>query len=182
MPPLYFLLPISPTHHTHRGLRYLPTPTHHTRAPISHPQLAVESLREGVMVLHMGEHRIKDDLPNISLYCGCPRGLQGRLPALRAVRTQQQYSLGVLDAPAGGVVVVFMHVVGAVSLLEWRPDLGAIALAMFRDHVSLELIKYQGYLVRAGWRAGGMGVHLIDWLVSWFRCRFVSASRRGAAA
>ncbi|GLI69572.1 hypothetical protein VaNZ11_014230, partial [Volvox africanus] len=112
-------------------------------------QLAVERLREGVMVLHMGEHRIKSDLPSISLYCGCPRGLQGRLPALRAVRSLQQLSLGVLDAPAGNVVVVFVHVVGAVSLLEWRPDLAAVALEMFRDYVSLELIKYQGYLVEA---------------------------------
>ncbi|GIL47993.1 hypothetical protein Vafri_4714 [Volvox africanus] len=112
-------------------------------------QLAVERLREGVMVLHMGEHRIKSDLPSISLYCGCPRGLQGRLPALRAVCSLQQFSLGVLDAPAGNVVVVFVHVVGAVSLLEWRPDLAAVALEMFRDYVSLELIKYQGYLVEA---------------------------------
>ncbi|EFJ41253.1 hypothetical protein VOLCADRAFT_119755 [Volvox carteri f. nagariensis] len=74
-------------------------------------QLAVESLRGGVMVLHLGEHRVKDDLPSISLYWGCPRGLQGRLPALR--------------------------------------ELAATALAMFRDHASLELIKYHGYLVEA---------------------------------
>ncbi|KAG2494772.1 hypothetical protein HYH03_007016 [Edaphochlamys debaryana] len=112
-------------------------------------QLAVEGLKERVMVLHMGEHRIKDELPPTSIYCGCPRSLQGRLPSLRTVRSSAQHSLGVLDAPAGSVVVVFMHVVGAMGLLDWRPDLAATALAMFRDHVTLELIKFQGYLVEA---------------------------------
>ncbi|KXZ43981.1 hypothetical protein GPECTOR_76g803 [Gonium pectorale] len=112
-------------------------------------QLAVENLKERVMVLHMGEHRMKDELPSCSIYSACPRALQGRLPALRSIRSSQQHSLGVLDAPAGQVVVVFMHVVGAMSILDWRPDLAHTALTMFRDHVTLELIKYQGYLVEA---------------------------------
>lgn len=73
---------------------------------------------------------------------------QGRLPQLRTVRSRAQHSLGVLDAPAGSVCVVFMHVVGAMSLMDWRPELAHEALAMFRDHVTTELIKHQGYLVR----------------------------------
>ncbi|GFR40647.1 hypothetical protein Agub_g1232 [Astrephomene gubernaculifera] len=112
-------------------------------------QLAVEGLKERVMVLHMGEHRMRNELPATSIYCGCPRALQGRIPTLRTVRSQQQHSLGVLEAPAGLVVVVFMHVVGAMSLLDWRADLAHTALGLFRDHVSLELIKHQGYLVEA---------------------------------
>ncbi len=43
-----------------------------------------------------------------------------------------------------------MHVVGAMSLLDWRPDLGHSALALFRDHVTLELMRFGGYLVSRG--------------------------------
>lgn len=41
-------------------------------------QLAVEGLQERVMVLHMGEHSMKEGLPPTSIYCGCPRSLQVR--------------------------------------------------------------------------------------------------------
>ena len=41
-------------------------------------RLAVESLKERVMVLHMGEHRLREELPPTSIYCGCPRALMVR--------------------------------------------------------------------------------------------------------
>ncbi len=88
---------------------------------------------------------------------------QGRLPQLRTVRSKAQHSLGVLDAPAGSVCVVFMHVVGTVSLMDWRPELAHEALAMFRDHVTTELIKHQGYLVRGCVRVqGSAGLSVVE--------------------
>ena len=82
---------------------------------------------------------------------------QGRLPALRDVRSAQQISLGVLDAPAGGVVVVFMHVVGAMSLIDWRPDL-------VRSGAAWPLGRLHGWLVWLGWLLGCRTAGLFAWL------------------
>lgn len=63
---------------------------------------------ERMMVLHMGEHLLHVDLPPTTLHQLCPRPLMGRLMLLPGVRSHRQQSLGVLEAPAGLITVVFM--------------------------------------------------------------------------
>lgn len=60
------------------------------------------------MTLHMGEYLLSPALPVLALHQILPRPLMSRLQLLPPLRAQRQHSLGVLEAPAGLVTVVFM--------------------------------------------------------------------------
>lgn len=70
--------------------------------------LHIKRQRCTLQVLHMGEHRLPSPNTSLTLYQPIDRSLAGRLPMLGSVRTSQQMSLGVLEAPAGMVTIVFM--------------------------------------------------------------------------
>ncbi len=56
----------------------------------------------------MGEHQLTPSLPPLSLYQMVRKSLVTRVCMLEEVRTQEQHSLGVLQAPAGLITVIFM--------------------------------------------------------------------------
>ncbi|GFR48855.1 hypothetical protein Agub_g10809 [Astrephomene gubernaculifera] len=115
----------------------------------TYKKLPLERLWDKYLVLHMGEHRLRDTLPNLNLYHALNRTLEGRLAYVGPISSLLQVDPGVLDAPVGCVTVAFMYVVGAQTLLSWNADVAQQAIKIFHTVVGDELKRRKGYLVEA---------------------------------
>eukprot|EP00198_Chlamydomonas_reinhardtii_P006519 XP_001695855.1 predicted protein [Chlamydomonas reinhardtii] len=115
----------------------------------TYKKLPLERLWDKYLVLHMGEHRLRDTLPNLNLYHALNRTLEGRLAYVGPMTSLLQVDPGVLDAPVGCVTVAFMNVVGAQTLLSWNADVAQQAIKIFHTVVGDELKRRKGYLVEA---------------------------------
>ncbi|KAG2501553.1 hypothetical protein HYH03_000060 [Edaphochlamys debaryana] len=115
----------------------------------TYKKLPLERLWDKYLVLHMGEHRLRDTLPNLNLYHALNRTLEGRLAYVGPMTSLLQVDPGVLDAPVGCVTVAFMNVVGAQTLLSWNADVAQQAIKIFHTVVGDELKRRRGYLVEA---------------------------------
>ncbi|MEW5319088.1 MAG: hypothetical protein WDW38_010259 [Sanguina aurantia] len=115
----------------------------------TYKKLPLERLWDKYLVLHVGEHRLRDIPASMNLYHSLNRTLEGRLAHLEPTRSLAQLDPGVLDAPVGSVTVAFQNVVGAQTLLSWNADCAQVALQIFHNLVGEELKKRRGYLVEA---------------------------------
>lgn len=115
----------------------------------TYKKLPLERLWDMYLVLHVGEHRLRESLPNLNLYHALNRTLEGRLAYVGPTRSICQLDPGVLDAPVGCVTVAFMNVVGAQTLLSWNADVAQQAIKIFHVVVGEELKRLKGYLVEA---------------------------------
>ncbi|KXZ55594.1 hypothetical protein GPECTOR_2g1144 [Gonium pectorale] len=115
----------------------------------TYKKLPLERLWDKYLVLHMGEHRLRESLPNLNLYHALNRTLEGRLAYVGPMSSLLQVDPGVLDAPVGCVTVAFMNVVGAQTLLSWNADVAQQAIKIFHTVVGDELKRRKGYLVEA---------------------------------
>ncbi|GLI68043.1 hypothetical protein VaNZ11_012366 [Volvox africanus] len=115
----------------------------------TYKKLPLERLWDKYLVLHMGEHRLREAMANLNLYHALNRTLEGRLAYVGPMSSLLQVDPGVLDAPVGCVTVAFMNVVGAQTLLSWNADVAQQAIKIFHTVVGEELKRRKGYLVEA---------------------------------
>lgn len=85
------------------------------------------------IVLHMGEHQLKDLEGATALYLAQPKPLAARLALLPPLRTLGLTSPSILQAPVGQAVVVFMHAVGIKALRAWSAELTKDTLQIYHE-------------------------------------------------
>ncbi|GLI68045.1 hypothetical protein VaNZ11_012368 [Volvox africanus] len=112
-------------------------------------RLPIERLWDKAMVMHVGEYKLKDDLPVLSLFQVTGRRLMGRLGYLSGMRFKEQLSKGVFAAPLGPVAMGYVGIVGSSTLLAWDEASTREALAMLHSCVAELSHKWGGYLVEA---------------------------------
>ncbi|EFJ49433.1 guanylyl and adenylyl cyclase family member, partial [Volvox carteri f. nagariensis] len=120
-------------------------------------RLPMERLWDKAMVMHVGEYKLKDDLPVLSLYQVTGRRLMGRLGYLSGMRFKEQLSKGVYSAPLGAVAMAYVGIVGTSELLAWNESVTREAMAQLHSCVSELSHKWGGYLVQAT----GEQVHVV---------------------
>ncbi|KAG2501549.1 hypothetical protein HYH03_000056 [Edaphochlamys debaryana] len=113
-------------------------------------RLPMERLWDKAMVMHVGEYKLKDDLPVLPLYQVTGRRLMGRLGYLSGMRFKEQLSKGVFTAPLGAVAMAFTGVVGVPTLLAWDEPMTREALGLLAASVGEQVVRHNGYLVEAG--------------------------------
>ncbi|GIL79822.1 hypothetical protein Vretifemale_9103 [Volvox reticuliferus] len=112
-------------------------------------RLPIERLWDKAMVMHVGEYKLKDDLPVLSLFQVTGRRLMGRLGYLSGMRFKEQLSKGVFAAPLGPVAMGYVGIVGITTLLAWDEATTREALALLHSCVVELSHKWGGYLVEA---------------------------------
>ncbi|GIL52667.1 hypothetical protein Vafri_8489 [Volvox africanus] len=112
-------------------------------------RLPIERLWDKAMLMHVGEYKLKDDLPVLSLFQVTGRRLMGRLGYLSGMRFKEQLSKGVFAAPLGPVAMGYVGIVGSSTLLAWDEASTREALAMLHSCVAELSHKWGGYLVEA---------------------------------
>ncbi|GFR48852.1 hypothetical protein Agub_g10806, partial [Astrephomene gubernaculifera] len=113
-------------------------------------RLPMERLWDKAMVMHVGEYKLKDDLPVLPLYQVTGRRLMGRLGYLSGMRYKEQLSRGVFAAPLGAVAMAYLGIVGVPTLLAWDEGVTREGLALLHACVAEAVHKWGGYLVAAG--------------------------------
>ncbi|KAG2434059.1 hypothetical protein HXX76_007787 [Chlamydomonas incerta] len=112
-------------------------------------RLPMERLWDKALVMHVGEYRLKDDLPVLPLYQVTGRRLMGRLGQLAGMRFKEQLSRGVFTAPLGAVAMVYVGVAGVPALLAWDEALTRESLALLHGCLAEHVRTWGGYLVEA---------------------------------
>ena len=85
------------------------------------------------VVLHMGEHQLKDQEGAMALYLVQPTQLASRLAMFSPLRSLNPVSPRILQATVGQAVVMFMHAVVVKALAAWNTEIIRDSLHIYHE-------------------------------------------------